>query len=231
MTATNIHIGESETSGLSHKWSFVCDNVSVSSRGDKGNHQCDSLMKQSFYLFIIIIKSESVEDKCSQFSDGCPEDVSRSSCGLSGWEHRANCCLYCQGIVSLTCCPPRHYQLANSVLQECELCPLRQLKSNRRNVRVLLLRRIVWMLSSGVFLCENFVVQSHDCPSLFFLPNRQELRGRWLGGRRPLLVLVQRNLAVREEGGEHGFISTPCPRQQVCRSEPPHRHPNLFMRM
>lgn len=51
--------------------------------------------------------------------------------------------------------------------------------------------------------------------------SRQELRGRWLGGRRPLLVLIQRSLAVREEDGEHGFIPTSRLRlqRQVCRSE------------
>lgn len=49
--------------------------------------------------------------------------------------------------------------------------------------------------------------------------SRQELRGRWLGGRRPLLVLIQRSLAVREEDGEHGFIPTPRLQRQVCRSE------------
>lgn len=52
--------------------------------------------------------------------------------------------------------------------------------------------------------------------------SRQKLWGRWLGGRRPLLVLVQRSLTVREEDREHGFISTSRLRlqRQVCRSEP-----------
>lgn len=52
--------------------------------------------------------------------------------------------------------------------------------------------------------------------------SRQKLWGRWLSGRRPLLILVQRSLAVREEDGEHGLISTSLLRLQcqVCRSEP-----------
>ena len=67
------------------------------------------------------------------------------------------------------------------------------------------------------FLCARCSVASPSCSS----SSRQELRGRWLGGRRPLLVLIQRSLAVREEDGEHGFIPTSCLRlqRQVCRSE------------
>lgn len=50
---------------------------------------------------------------------------------------------------------------------------------------------------------------------------RQKLWGRWLSGRWPFGVFVQRRFTVCKKDGEHGFVSTPRLRlqHQICRSE------------